>query len=144
MGEINYERLYKTAVAYGKKRGLNDDAEDFAQECLIKAYEVGAINLEYIYLNYTQYQRADKRILSGPCGALSGFRTVSLDAPVDSSNEDSGRLSDLIGDTRNELGDGQDLNDLVSLYRSIARLARTETARKWAIMIYEEWLKEQI
>lgn len=144
MGGVNYEKLYKSAVYYGQKRGLGDDAEDFAQECLIKAYEVGAINLEYCYLDYVKFQRANKRILSGPCGTISKFRTVSFDAPLDSTNEDSGRLGDLIGDSRDEQGDREAIDELVGLYREIIRLARSEGSREWALMVYENWVKEQI
>lgn len=95
---MDYEKLFKRAKSFGIRQGLGDEADDFAQECLIKAFEInGPVKLEWIWSNYRDHHSADKRILSSPCGKLSKFRTISLDAPIDNTNEDSAKLSDVIG-----------------------------------------------
>lgn len=141
---MDYERLFKRAKAFGEKNGLGSDAEDFAQECLIKAFEVGAISLEYMFLNYREFHRADKRILSGPTGPISGFRTVSLDAPVDSSDQDSARLGELIGCVDADLGSLGEVSEFEVLLRGIISLVKRRDTRDWALATYREWLIEHV
>lgn len=78
---MDYEKLYKKALRFADKKGMGDEREDFAQECLIKAFEKGPINLEYIFLNYRNSFRTDKRVLSAPQGKFSAHGIISLDAP---------------------------------------------------------------
>lgn len=136
---MDYDKLFKRALAYGTKKGLGSDAEDFAQECLIRAFEVGPINLEYVFLNYREFHRADKRILSGPEGQLSSFRTVSLDTPVDSENADSAKLSDYIGEPGPDVEGRGELDLVDRMLELIFSRARNKRARAWArdtFMIY--------
>lgn len=144
MSEVDYEKLFKTAKAYGIRMGLGSDAEDFAQECLIKAFEVGNIRLEYIYLNYRDHHRADKRILSGPEGSLSSFRTVSLDAPIDSTNENSARLSDVIGVSGDDVESRSDLEFVSELLTAIIKRVKSKSARDWANRTYLEWISDHV
>lgn len=144
MGEIDYDKLYKRAKSYGEKRGLGDESEDFAQECLIKAFEVGEINLEYVYLNHVGRERADKRILSAPQGQLSAFRTVSLDAPIDSEDSDSARLDSFVGDPRECVESEREFGGVLELARSILGSIRSKEAREWAMKIYSKFLQEHL
>lgn len=98
MGELEYPRLFKKAESYGKRLGLGGDASDFAQEYCIKCFEIGGpAKLDFVFKNYRDAQRADKRILSGHTGFISKGVTVSFDQPIGSENEDGPSFSDLIG-----------------------------------------------
>jgi hypothetical protein len=141
---MDYEKLWKRARAYGERNGLGSDAEDFAQECVAKAFEVGAVSLEYMFLNYRDYHRADKRILSGPTGKLSNFRTVSLDAPIDSSDEDSGKLSDLIGVPGADVDSRGELEFVDGILEQVLSKVRSEPARRWARQTYYQWMIDNV
>ena len=144
MNEQDYERLTRRAKHYFiNKGGGAEESEDFAQNCAIKAFELGfAPNLEFMYLNHRDHERADKRILSGPQGSITGFRTVSLATPLDSSNENSACLGDLIGDQRDELGSREECNDIRGTIEMIFDLIRNERTREWAMKHYSDWLGE--
>lgn len=130
MNEQDYERLTRRAKHYFiNKGGGAEESEDFAQNCAIKAFELGfAPNLEFMYLNHRDHERADKRILSGPQGAITGFRTISLDTPIDSSDSNSSCLDELIGDQRNDLGDRGEINEIRGTIEMIFNLIKNKTA----------------
>jgi len=128
--------------------GLGDDAEDFAQECVIIASEKNTyVKLDWCFANYRDKLRADKRLLSSPQGQLSGFRTISFDAPLDSTNEDSAKLGDVIGDTRvgvaelptpgsesdNNIKDGEE-----KLLEVLMGFGIKEGTAKWAVRNYKK------
>lgn len=121
--------------------GMGDEAEDFAQECLIKAFEVGPVNIEFLYKNYVAGQRADKRILSAPQGAVSVHRTISLQMPIDGSDNDSACLGDFIGDTRDELGTVRELEFYDELLEGVLSMVSREESRRWAYETYMKYLK---
>lgn len=121
------------------------DAEDFAQECAIKSFEKKlVVNFEYIYLNFRDSFRADKRILSSPQGQLSAFRTISTSTPIDSSNPDSSELGDFIRDQRDLPRESEERSEMLNLIESILKLSKSPETRKWATEIYIEWLKENV
>ncbi|MBL7544291.1 MAG: hypothetical protein JNL11_10760 [Bdellovibrionaceae bacterium] len=104
MDDEQYKRLFKKAKLYAAKRGFGDESEDFAQEYAIKCLKSGNEEcIEWDFIDYSDAQRADKRILSSPSGFLSKNVRVSLDAPIISSNENSTKLSDYIGVSGDEL-----------------------------------------
>ena len=138
MSEIDYDKLYKRAVAYAKKRGIESDAEDFAQECLIKAFEVGNINLEYIFLNFRSYHRADKRILGNSNAALGATQQAWLDSSINESDPDSSRLGDLIGDSRNDVGTITELESINELVELVFSTIQSRDIRSWS---KRQWLK---
>ena len=138
MSEIDYDKLYKRAVAYAKKRGIESDAEDFAQECLIKAFQVGNINLEYIFLNFRSYHRADKRILGNSNAALGATQQAWLDSSINESDPDSSRLGDLIRDPRNDVGTITELESIYELAELVFGAIQNRDIRLWA---KRQWLK---
>lgn len=146
MDEINFEKLFKKAKAFGQKQGLDpNEAEDFAQEAVIKSFEInGPVNLEYIFLNYRNFHRADKRVLSSPTGKLSQFRTVSIDAPIDNTDENSSKLSDLIGVSGDDVDGRDELRFIEKILQGIFKRIKSKDARKWAEKCYEEFLSELI
>jgi len=141
---MNYEKIYKRAKIYAiKRRFTEEEAEDFAQNCAIKAFEInGPVNFEYMYLNHCDFERADKRILSGPQGAITGFRTISLDTPIDSSDSNSSCLDELIGDQRNDLGDRGEINEIRGTIEMIFNLIKNKRTKEWAEKTYLTWLSE--
>ena len=138
MDKIDYDKLYKRAVVYAKKRGIESDAEDFAQECLIKAFEVGNINLEYIFLNFRSYHRADKRILGNSNAALGATQQAWLDSSINESDPDSSRLGDLIGDSRNDVGTITELESIYELVELVFSTIQSRDIRSWS---KRQWLK---
>ena len=138
MSEIDYDKLYKRAVAYAKKRGIESDAEDFAQECLIKAFQVGNINLEYIFLNFRSYHRADKRILGNSNAALGATQQAWLDSSINESDPDSSRLGDLIRDPRNDVGTITELESIYELAELVFSTIQSRDIRSWS---KRQWLK---
>lgn len=144
MDNKQYEKLYKRAVAYAKQRGIESDAEDFAQECLIKAYEVGVINLEYVYLNYRQYHRANKRILGNSNVALGATQQAWLDASIDKSDPDSSRLGDLIGDPRNDVESITEFESIEELARCVFSFVKNIEARNWAKRTWIKYIEDNL
>lgn len=138
MSEIDYDKLYKRAIAYAKKRGIESDAEDFAQECLIKAFEVGNINLEYVFLNFRSFHRANKRILGNSNAALGATQQAWLDSSINESDPDSSRLSDFIGDTRDDVGTVTELESINELVELLFSTIQNRDIRSWA---KKQWLK---
>lgn len=138
---MNAEELFKRALNYGKRMGMGDDAEDFAQECVIKSLDVGEVRLDYLYRNYVEHQRADKRILSSAQGQLSGYRTVSLDKPLDSEDSDSAKLGDLIADSRDELGTVTEFEFYGELINGILDQIPNDETREWARKHYFKHLE---
>lgn len=117
MNDKQYKKLFFKAKSFGFKKGLDEnEAEDFAQEACIQASRVGAIKLDYIWLNYRDFYRADKRILSGAQGKLSGFRTISTATPLDSTNEDSPELGDTLGVPGLDVGSGDFVDEHARLF----------------------------
>jgi len=144
MDDADYEKLSKRAKYYFIKRGGGEEeGEDFAQNCAIKAFELGfPPNLEFMYLSHRNHERADKRILSGPQGSLTGFRTISLATPIDSSDQDSSRLENFIGDQRDELGDREECYEITGIIELIFGLVKNKRSRSWAQAHYLQWLGE--
>ncbi len=141
---IDYERFTRRAKSYFiNKGGSEAEAEDFAQNCAIKAFELGfPPNLEFMYLNHRDFERADKRILSGPQGSITAFRTVSLATPIDSTDANSARLEDFIGDKRDDLGDREECDDIRGTIEMIFGLIKNKKTKEWAMKVYSEWLGE--
>lgn len=146
MGElkIDYDKLFKRASAYGRSKGLGDDSEDFAQEALIKSFEVGAINLEYIYKNYVGRERADKRILSAPQGSMSVFKTISLDRPIDESDSGSTTLADVVGFECTEYASVGEIEFYDDLLGEVLSMVKENEVKAWALGMYMKYLEDNI
>lgn len=144
--ELDFEGIIKRAKHFIIQRGVNEEeAEDFAQNCAIKAFEIGGpVNFEYMYLNYREFERADKRILSVPQGSITAFRTISTATPIDSSDSNSPTLDSCIGDSRDELGDREELDGITGLVSQIICLAKNKLARDWCYKKYKDWLEENV
>lgn len=138
------QKLWERAHAFAISKGMGDEAEDFAQECLIKAAERGQIKLEWVYSGYRQFLRTDKRILSSAQGHLSGFRTISLDAPIDSSDADSAKLGDFIGDSRNDLESIGEFEFYEELLEMILSCVSDSDAKSWAKETYLKYLENEL
>lgn len=143
---FDYEKLFKSAKYFAKKKGITDeDAEEFAQEYVTKTLEKQKyIKLEWVYANFRDFARADKRILSSSQGQLSGFRTISTATPLDSSDRDSAKLEDYLGDTRDLLGDSEQRGEIEMMIINIINTCECEKAKAWALKTYTEWLKENV
>jgi hypothetical protein len=145
--EVDYEKLFARSKAFGQKKGLDEiEAEDFAQECLIRSLKSkeGIIKLEYVFADYRGFHRADKRLLSSPEGQLSAFRTRSLDAPIDSAQDDSAKLGDFIADPRGELDDSGIIGELSELLEALFERVKQKRARRWAYSVYSHWLEDNL
>lgn len=142
MSNDDYEKLTGRAKRYFIKKGGGEaEAEDFAQNCAIKAFELGfPPNLEFMYLNHRDFERADKRILSGPQGSITGFRTISLATPVDRSDSDSASLEQFIGDQRDDFRDREECDEITGVIELIFGLVKAKQARKWARKHYLKWI----
>jgi hypothetical protein len=143
-GVIDYESLYKRAIAYAKRRGIDSDAEDFAQECLIKAFQIGKINIEYVYLNFVSKHRANKRILGNSNAALGANAQSWLDASIDSSNADGSRLGDFIRDTRDELESVTEIESIRELAFIIFNTIQCEKAKEWSQKCWAKYIEESL
>ena len=143
---MDIEKLWRSAKAFAASQGLGDEAEDFAQEIVLYAYEKGTdvLRLDWRLADYKSFNRADKRILSSPQGQLSGFRTTSLDAPVDRSNDDSATLNDFIADQKNERRDLDEIEFYDELIGEIFGLVTGAEARKWARETYMKYIEENL
>ena len=143
---IDYEKLFNKAKAYAKSRGINnEDADEFGQECCISSLnsKEGYIKLDWALSNFRQFHKADKRILSSSQGQLSGFRTISADAPIDNSDPNSTKLGDLIADSRDEFGSLEECGEIELFVKEILSWAKP-TAEKWAMNTYLKYLGELV
>ena len=137
-------KLRKKAIYYAQRQGLDPvEAEDFAQNCLIKAWEInGPINLEFMFKNYRKFERADKRILSSAQGTLSNYATISLDTPV-SQEDDKSRLGDFIACQRDELADRERVDEAWGLVEGVLGLVG-DSIREEVFYLYLRYLKESV
>jgi DNA-directed RNA polymerase specialized sigma24 family protein len=141
---VDYGKLFKRAKAYGERHGLGADAEDFAQECLIKAFEVGKIRIEYVFLNYWDYQRSRNRLLSSPAGELSRQKIVSMDAVFDTADGRSGRFAERFGSRDEALDNLLEVDEFDATLKLILSLVVDDDARDWATAIYMHFLMEGV
>lgn len=141
---IDYEKITARAKSFAQRKGFpEEEAEDFAQQCAIKAFELGhPPNFEYMYLNHCEFERADKRILSGSQGAITGFRTISLATPVNSSESDSATIENFIEDQRDEFRDREELSEIREIIEVILGLVKCEKAKAWAEKTYTDWIED--
>jgi RNA polymerase sigma factor (sigma-70 family) len=110
MDDNEYNRIFKKAKLFAERRGFGDESDDFAQEFAIKSYELGFEgNLEWLFIDYSRQQRADKRVLGSPSGYLSKSLTKSLEQPLSTSDDTSATLGDLIGSFRDGVEYGREL-----------------------------------
>lgn len=108
MDDEQYKRIFKKARAYAAKRGFGDESDDFAQEYAIKCLKSGIEGrIEWAFIDYSDSQRADKRLLGSPSGYLSKNVTVSFDAPIGGEGGDTSKLSDYIGMSGDDLDNGR-------------------------------------
>jgi len=144
--KIDYEKLFKRSKNYAYKKGLQEqDCEDFAQEVLIRQFRCAVhVKIEYVYLNFRDFSRADKRILSSSCGQLSNFRTVSTSTPLDNSNQNSATLGDLIADPGNLSRSIEEGRDLMAYVNCIFNFIKNEKTKEWAKKEYQRWLFENV
>ena len=104
MNDHEYKRIFKKARAYAVKRGFADEADDFAQEYAIQCLKCGFDRkLEWSFKDYSDAQRADKRILSSPAGYLSKDVTVRINFSAERSGENQSEFGDHIGAARNDM-----------------------------------------
>ncbi len=143
---MDYEALRKKAIAYARsKKFEQEEAEDFAQEVIIKAFEInGPVNFEYCFLNYREFHNADKRMLSCAQSQFSAARAISLDAPINSSESDSTQFSDIIGVSGADMEGRSEMRFIEQTVQAILAKVKNERARKWAKKCFEEFLDELI
>src|SRR4051794_28276345 len=124
----DYEGLWKRAKSYGERQGLGDEAEDFAQEAILKLFGGRKATIKQLFIDYYHHLRADKRVLSSPYGKLSAYARISLDCPLD-ENGSQATLSDVIGSFRDEFTQQRSLMEFENLFRQITRLAKNPLAQ---------------
>ncbi|MGZ3742729.1 MAG: sigma-70 family RNA polymerase sigma factor [Pseudobdellovibrionaceae bacterium] len=104
MDNAELKRIIEKAKTYARRRGFGDEAEDFAQEYAIRYFESGgSICLKFYFIDYSDEQRANKRVLSSPQGYLSKNIRVSLDQPIGNAKDDGATIGDFIGVPGNDL-----------------------------------------
>jgi DNA-directed RNA polymerase specialized sigma24 family protein len=66
-GQVDFRKIYNIAKSYAKKRGLERDAEDFAQDCCLYAHETGTamIYVERRFVEYLRRNYGDTRTAGG-------------------------------------------------------------------------------
>lgn len=124
---MDYERLFKRAKAFACRRGLECDSEDFAQEFCIQAFEHGKVRIDWVFADYLRENYGRTGTPGGDARAIGRARTVSLDAPINSSKEDSELLLSVVGDTQNSPDRELELRDLL-------RTLNPRTEREWFLV----------
>ncbi len=105
MTKIDYLRIWQEARNYARRRGFGDESEDFASEYVTRKLEGKGLkqSIEQYFIDYSEQQRTNKRLLSSPSGYLSKNRTVSIDQPFGGSDDHESSLGDFIGQSNDDL-----------------------------------------
>lgn len=138
--KIDFEKEIQKAKAFAIRRGMESEADDFAQEFAIQLFETGQARLDWSFADYLRKRFGSSR--SG-CGRLKQFEThgrLSIDAPIDSSEGSGSSFGDVIGDSRFSPDSSGELGDLVELIGNI----RGRRGHMIYLLALEEFTRDEV
>lgn len=110
---MDYEKLFKRARAFACRRGFESEAEDFAQEACIRAFECGQVRLDWMLTDYLRQNYGRTGTPGGDARHIAAARGISLDATLDGSQADSDLFHAVIADTGNNPDHQLELDDAI-------------------------------
>lgn len=88
MSDEDYKRLWERAKALATKKGFYNDAEDFAQECVIKYLKTKKINLYWAFVDFLRAKYGNPRHKGFKSKKALTINIVSLDDPTRNQTSD--------------------------------------------------------